>query len=232
MDNKHFFDFFKKYDDDFGYNETWNKEIDKWLALLHALNSKFYDLGKTRVGTQKQRDEFLGEAKSIYYCHEFLHGKNFKLEPSGKNNKKLDFFYERDDTVFLVEVKSPSWLGEVWKDTSIPSDQKKKRQQQPQYLNNEALSFTPRDAVEDSIKNALPKFEKNQENVLMITPNMFVAMHNSPNTYVHQIVSDELKKQDKERLISTIAILEAELPIDKQKVEYHYTTYSLLDRDN
>lgn len=97
MKHRHFFDYFKKYDDDFGYSETWNREINSWLSLLYELDRAFYQTAKTRVNTAKQRDEFLGEAKAIYYFHNFLGINKFEFEPPGKNQKKLDFSYEQDN---------------------------------------------------------------------------------------------------------------------------------------
>ena len=63
--NKYFFDFFKKYEDDFGYHPTWNKEVNKWLELIYKLNKKFYETGKTDIATPEKRDAFLGKSKQF-----------------------------------------------------------------------------------------------------------------------------------------------------------------------
>ena len=162
--NKYFFDFFKKYEDDFGYHPTWNKEVNKWLELIYKLNKKFYETGKTDIATPEKRDAFLGEIKAIYYCHQFLKGKNFKIE----TKQPIDFEYEKKGVKFFVEVKSPSWHGEIFKDDSLTKDQKKARKGRPQYISGEGRSFSPRDAIEDSIKNALHKFKINQKNILEV----------------------------------------------------------------
>lgn len=219
--NRYFFDFFKKYDDDFGSNPIWNAEINKWLELIHRLNKKFYDNGKTDIATPGKRDAFLGEIKAVYYCHKFLKGNFFDIEPK----TKIDFKYTKNDVIFFVEVKSPSWHGEIFKDDSLTLDQKKKREKAPQYINGEGRSFSPRDAIEDSIKNSLHKFEKNQKNILMITPGMFVALHDSPNGHVKNVIQEELQKQDTKNLITTVAILETELPAGDSEIKYIYSEY-------
>lgn len=219
--NKYFFDFFKKYDDDFGYHLIWNTEINKWLELIYRLNKKFYDNGKTNIAKPEKRDAFLGKIKAIYYCHEFLKGKEFEIEP----NAKIDFKYTKDDVKFFVEVKSPSWHGEIFKDDSLTIDQKKSRKRAPQYINGEARSFSPKDAIEDSIKNALHKFEKNQKNILMIIPSMFVPLHNSPNWHIKNLIQEQLQKQDTNNLITKVAILETELPAMDSKIKYIYSEY-------
>jgi len=219
--NKYFFDFFKKYDDDFGCDPIRKAEINKWLELICGLNKKFYDNGKTDIATPEKRDAFLGEIKAVYYCHKFLKGEEFEIEP----NTKIDFTYKKEGVKFFVEVKSPSWHGEIYKDDSLTLDQKKSRKRMPQYINGEWRSFSPKDAIEDSIKNSLDKFKKNQKNVLIITPNMFVPLHNSPSWYVSSIIKEELKKQDTQNLITTVAILETELLAGDNKIKYIYDEY-------
>lgn len=219
--NKYFFDFFKKYEDDFGCHQVWNKEINKWLELIYKLNKKFYKTGKTDIATPEKRDAFLGEIKSIYYCYKFLKGKNFKIEPKSL----IDFEYEKNGVKFFVEVKSPNWHGEIFKDDSLTGEYKKKRKRQPQYISGEGRFFSPRDAIEDSIKNALHKFKKNQKNILMIAPNMFVPLHNSPKWHIKDIINDELYKQDLDKVITTVTILETQLPAGKTKIEYLYSEY-------
>lgn len=219
---KYFIDFFPSYNDDFGYSGTWNQEVNKWLELLYKLNKNFYDKGKTKLATPKKRDEFLGEAKSIYYCHNYLNGTDFELEPVGKENKKLDFAYKENKEKIFVEVKTPSWRGEVFKDTNLTHGQKKDRLKKPQYISGEDRSFSPKDAIIDSIKNSLPKFEKNQKNILMITPNMFVEALVWPSNILDQFIKDELNKQDTQNLISGVAILETRLSMGNKNIDYQY----------
>ncbi|MFH1286976.1 MAG: hypothetical protein ABII02_04485 [Candidatus Magasanikbacteria bacterium] len=211
----------KKYDDDFGYHPIWNAEINKWLEFVYGLNKNFYDTGKTDIAKPEKRDAFLGEIKAVYFCHKFLKGKQFKLEP----NTEIDFEYEKSGVKIFVEVKSPSWHGEIFKDDSLTIEQKKKRKGSPQYINGEGRSFSPRDAIEDSIKNSLHKFKKNKKNILMITPNMFVGLHNSHNWRVQKIINEELQKQDVKNLITKVAILETELPAGDSEIKYIYSEY-------
>ena len=78
--------------DDFGHSSTWNKEINKWLGLIYKIDNNFYENGKNRIKqSNEKRDQFLGEVFSIFYFHEIFNAKNFKIEPSGCGNKKLDF---------------------------------------------------------------------------------------------------------------------------------------------
>ena len=226
MTYKYFFDFFNEhlnnYDDKFGHSDFWNKEIDKWLKLLYELDENFYNKGKTRISNAKNRDEFLGEVKSIYYCKNFLKGNNIKLEPVCNGKNELDFSYIKDGEIFFVEVKSPSWRGEVFKDSDLTHNEKIKRLKKPQYLKSGGGSYTPKDAIEDSIKNSLSKFVKNQKNILMITPNMKVPVCIHHNRLLKSMIKDELNKQDTDNLISGVAFLEVSHYFNKTEMEYEY----------
>lgn len=228
----YFSDYFRtqNYDDDFGDSIVWKQETDKWLRLASQLDRGWYNTGKTRVGNPKQRDEFLGEAKAIYYFHHYLKVKHIKLEPKGKGRTKLDFAYlDENGKQWLVEVKSPSWQGEVMKDESLTQEQKEQRKKQPRVNNSDkGGSYDEKHAVEDSIKNALPKFEEGENNILVITPSMIV---NYPNysTYPSELLENsamkELKVQDPNNLISRVVILQTRCA-GGQEIKYAYRCFS------
>ncbi|MDD3190441.1 MAG: hypothetical protein PHI66_01985 [Candidatus Pacebacteria bacterium] len=223
--NDYFNDFFKesRYNDDFGYNPIWNKEVNKWLELVHKINEKYYEIGKTDIKTREKRDAFLGEIKSIYYCHKVLKGENFRIGIK----ELIDFEYQKNGQKFFVEVKSPSWQGEILKDDKLSKEQKLIRKNKKQYINGEGGWFSAKAAIEDSIKNSIHKFKKSEHNILMIVPNMFAQIQGLQPWHIQIIIDEELKKQDKDYLISTIAILETELSESnrKKKIEYPYSEY-------
>jgi hypothetical protein len=106
----------QEYNDDFGHSLEWNKEMENWLSFAQATNSTWYNSNKSRVKTEKQRDELLAECKSIYYFGKILSCKVTQFEPSGNGNKKNDYAFEdKSNEEWFTEVKSPSWRGEVSK---------------------------------------------------------------------------------------------------------------------
>lgn len=223
MDIKFFRDYFDKikYTDEFGYNQIWNKEINRWLELICNVDHDFYNSGKKRIKqSNAKRDEFLGEIFAVFYFHKILKANKLKLEPNGLRNKKLDFACSCfGGQMWFVEVKSPSWKGEVQKNTGLNQKEKNKRCEEPQYKNDGGGSFTPRDAIEDSIKNSLAKFDENKNNALVIVPNMFVPIcENSID--LENIIRDEILKQDDNKLLSKVIILEKSLIY--KKIEYQY----------
>lgn len=106
-----------EYNDDFGHSLEWNNEIERWLFFIKSKNPIWYKSNKSRVQSEKQRDELLGEYKALYYFGKISDCKITQFEPSGQGSKKNDFaFKDNGDVEWYVEVKSPSWRGEVSKE--------------------------------------------------------------------------------------------------------------------
>lgn len=166
---KYFKDYFENvhYKDDFGYHSGWNQEIDSWLCLLYELDPVRYEKYKKRVVIEDERDAFLAEMKAVYYFKEKLGVTIVKLEPLGKDNFTLDFeFIDIDGKSWLTEVKRPSWRKEVMGDEDMTLQEKLKRLKKPQHINAEARWYSDRDAVDDPIRKAIPKFIKARNNLL------------------------------------------------------------------
>jgi hypothetical protein len=113
-----FLDLFGPHDylDDFGHSPEWNQEMEQWLSYVKSLNPTWYESNKSRVNSEKQRDELLGEYKAQFYFGKIKGCKITKFEPSGNGTKKIDFaFNDQVSEEWYSEVKSPSWRGEVSK---------------------------------------------------------------------------------------------------------------------
>lgn len=105
-----------EYTDDFGHSPEWNQEMEQWLSYVKLLNPTWYESNKSRVNSEKQRDELLGEYKALYYFGKIKGCKITKFEPFGNGTKKNDFsFNDQGSEEWYTEVKSPSWRGEVSK---------------------------------------------------------------------------------------------------------------------
>lgn len=106
-----------KYNDDFGWSSDWNEEIEKWLVFAKTLDKTWYDAGKGRVKKAKQRDELLGELKAMYFIGVMSSCQITQIEPNGQIKSKNDFlFTDKKGDDWFVEVKTPSWRGEVSKE--------------------------------------------------------------------------------------------------------------------
>lgn len=104
------------YSDDFGWSQDWCIEMNKWLIFAKSIDTVWYEKNKKRLVNRKQRDELLGEFKSLYFVGKISQCKILSIEPDGKDNHKNDFLFEdKDHEEWYVEVKSPSWMSEVSK---------------------------------------------------------------------------------------------------------------------
>lgn len=203
----------QKYLDDFGWSSEWNSEVRKWLRYVHEIAPDFLQKSKNRIIKEKQRDELLAEFKSLYFTGTKLGLKITEIEPLGKNNYHLDFsFKDQSGKEWMVEVKSPSWRGEVWKDSSLTQEEKKERLLKPQFVNAEVKSFSIDDAIIEPIKNSVNKFKPQTNNLLLISPNMFTTPLVHP--YLNQRVKNLVENYDKERVISSLCILQVTLPVN------------------
>jgi hypothetical protein len=222
--------------DDFGYSSEWNGEVNKWLEYLFSVDKKSYEINKKRVMIDKQRDEFLGEIKTLYFLGKLLGLSIIAIEPDGKGQTKLDLsIKDLNDDLWKVEVETPSWLGQLWKNPNVIQEYKKWRASQPKYINGEAGSFSSEEeilfAVEDSIKNALPKFKEGDNNLLVICP----EMHHQIMTMLgisemkggSSAIQSELTFQDVHQLISSVLILEPFLPSDSGNVDYAHMFFPI-----
>ncbi|QQG43978.1 MAG: hypothetical protein HYW86_03895 [Candidatus Roizmanbacteria bacterium] len=217
--------------DDFGYSPEWNQEINKWLEFVFYLNKDYYKKNKKRVLIDKQRNELLGELKTIYFFGKILRLNIEDLEPDGKDYTKLDLsIKDLKNNLWKVEVKAPSWKGQLWKDSNLSESQKRIRVSKPKYINGEAGSFSSEEeikyTVEDSIKNALPKFTKGDNNLLVITPDMhhqiITMLAVSAMAGGSGAIQDEITTQDGTNIISTVLILEPILPALENEVRYSH----------
>lgn len=122
----HFKDLFSniRFTDSFGLDEQQNSEIEKWLEYIHDRDSQYYNRKKKMLNNPdrpKQRDEVLGEYKSIYVIDKKLGGtiNDLELDRNGAQEglKKPDFsFTDMNGEEWITEVKSPSWRGEFAKE--------------------------------------------------------------------------------------------------------------------
>jgi len=116
---KHFEEYFKgiQYNDDFGRFSEWNEEINRWLFFVQSVDATWYESNKRRARDSKQRDELLGEYKALYYIGSLSGCQITEIEPLGNKEHKNDFsFKDKKDFDWYVEVKTPSWRGEVSKE--------------------------------------------------------------------------------------------------------------------
>jgi len=94
----------------------WGEEIEKWLAFIDDKDSGYYKENENKFCGEKQCDEPLGEYKAAYFIEKMCGGSIVEFRPRWQKNSELDFrFQDKNEIDWFVEVKSPSWRGEISK---------------------------------------------------------------------------------------------------------------------
>ena len=222
---KYFNDFFNKikYEDDFGYHSYWNIEIDKWLGCLYEIDRDFYNKSRKRVVRPFQRDEFLGEVKALYFINEKMGNTILKMEPLGSSEHKLDFsFTDKESRQWVVEVKTNSWLKDIWQNKQLSDEEKLDRAKLPQYINGEVQSFSFIDDLKTSVDKALFQFERGQNNLLIIFPSDSGKFATIP--LLNSRIIKTIQLLDPLKIISAVCFLDIIYPCIKNKVVYNQLT--------
>lgn len=131
---------------------------------------------------------------------------------------------ELDNNILGNAVKSLTCSNckkHIWK--SLESNRAgkiKQRLAQPQFINGEGGSFSSNEAIEDAVRKAIGQFEKGNNNLLIITPNMFINTGLLPAIDNGHRIRKLLSKYDTKKIISCILILEVSLPAVSNNFRY------------
>lgn len=213
------------YGDDYGWNQTWNTEHEKWIKNIYNICPGYITKNKNAVNNKKKRHEILGELMAIYWVAK-NGGKNFTFpELENKNRFPVDFIFEDiEGKIWNVEVKSPSYEAELGEDVvngSLTVEEFIIRKRKPQYQNGEAraIGFS---TFKNPIKNSLKKFNISPlgNNLVILCPNMFSSMvffGKLEEFYSFRKIVEEV---DVKALISSVCFLESYLPCDSTSIKF------------
>lgn len=81
----------------------------------------------------------------------------------------------KDANPIFIEVKCPDWTGELTK-----SERNKGRKLQPKHINGDCRWVDPTDKVEFEVSKALPKFDPDKVNLLVIVDDLFTSVLDWP----------------------------------------------------
>jgi hypothetical protein len=218
MSKIYFDDYFGKikYSDGFGKHDNWNKKINKWLEYLYKADKKFYNTGKQRVKQQTKRDPFLAEVFALFYFSSVLGAKNIRIEPNKSSENDIDFSCDCfGGENWKIEVKAPNWRGEIVGNSKKITTEEKARLGEPHYRTEDGGSFSSKDdafnVIHNSIEKSLGKFNKNENNALVIIPNMLKPlMENIYPCELKQIITEGIEELNQNDLISKVIIIENE----------------------
>jgi hypothetical protein len=158
----------------------WQAEADEFERLLCHLvaHDRFHSfLPRLRL-TCKHRIAALAEARASFFFHR-IGFRILEYEPLGDNNTKGDLLIQwRESPPIFVEVKAPSWHGEVAAvnpSTSMQQEWIKKRFLQPKFDYVGCVADSASRVLEVVEHNALKKLRRNGPNLVVVADDLFVS---------------------------------------------------------
>jgi hypothetical protein len=172
------------YDDKFPACQEWADEIERVLQHIYV-NGKFDEfLPRLRDVDAKQRDAKLAEARVSF----FFHRNSFRIlayDPPGSDGSEGDLLIQWGDTApIFVEVKAPSWRGELFPRTEeakrlltpVQREWILNRLRKPKDIDLEARWVDPAGQALDVVgRNALKKFFDDRPNLVVVADDFFVT---------------------------------------------------------
>ena len=162
-------------EDQFPSDQSWADEVERVLSFAQVQGQFENYMGALR-GNARQRHSALAELRVAF----FFSRNQFPIvewKPVGANGREGEFTIKTPSgTNLFVEVKSPSWEGEL-------SDAEKtgERKQQGKYLHAEARFITPWERVQFAVDKGYSKFRSDTRNLLVIADDLFVSLEHGTN---------------------------------------------------
>ncbi|PIZ45518.1 hypothetical protein COY32_05225 [candidate division WWE3 bacterium CG_4_10_14_0_2_um_filter_41_14] len=164
---------------DYFKHTGWKLAANRWLRFLNKIDPVCYSNSKSRVtkGRKSETDGFIAEIIAVYFIGKRL---GLKVLGVGSSGELLDFsFIDRVGKTWGAEVKSPGWEGRVVDEAKTNHHDEKvayERVKKDKYANGEAKSFDSeneiREIIRNSIEKSLKKFNANNNNLLIIVPDL------------------------------------------------------------
>ena len=169
----------------FPAHQAWADEIERVLAFLESQNQ--FDRFQSRLCAW-ERDGALAEARAGFYFHR----NGFRIlqwEPVAiaKIPGDIEICWRDTEPIFL-EVKCPSWEGELQKDEIMAG-----RTKHPKYINAEGHWIDPVERVIYAVGKSLPKFSPDRPNLVVVVDDLFVSPLEIPSSFVTGRLAEELE---------------------------------------
>ena len=179
----------------------WADFIEKVLEHLQS-EGVFEELLPRLQGPVSLRDGVLAEAYVSYFLSNLgFNVLRYEPEVVPGTSMDLEVEYMEGEAIF-VEVKRPSWKGEV------PEEEKNERNKLPKYLDGQGGSVDPSERIVYELKHKVShKLSQDKPNIVAIVPDLFVSPLNVPRDVVIHRVQNGLSDANLE-YVSGVLVLE------------------------
>jgi hypothetical protein len=160
----------------FPAHQAWADEIERILSFLQSQDQ--FGRFQSRLCAW-ERDGALAEARAGFYFHR----NGFRIlqwEPIAVVGIPGDIEISwRDTDPTFLEVKCPSWEGELEK-----KEIQAGRTEQPKYISAEGRPIDPVERVIYAVGKVLPKFSPDRTNLVVVVDDLFVSPLDIPTSFV------------------------------------------------
>jgi hypothetical protein len=176
-------------EDDFPASQEWADELERLLCHLQVQGRLDLLLPRLTAMDGKHRDSALAEAR-VSFLFKRIGFRILGYDPPGADGYEGDLLMQWPGTEpIFVEVKAPSWRGEITPEkredrkrlTTTQKQEIKTRHQEPKYKDLEFMWIDPAGQVLDVVgRNALKKLQDDQPNLVVVADDLFVSAVHLP----------------------------------------------------
>lgn len=171
--------------DEYPAHQPYADELEQLLGFLDANGRLQKFTPRLRDVAREHRDATLAEVRTAY----FLNQTGFQIsewEPLAVGTTPGDLTIRFGDAASIfVEVKAPSWIGELGRSLRLATGEERQRIleriEQEKYRNGEARAVNPSGTVIDVIDNkALPKLADDRPNLIAVVDDLYSPVVGNP----------------------------------------------------
>ncbi len=154
----------------------WTAEAEEWLKFIEQKGQ----IGIYKPGLlNRKRGDAWAEIQVAYFLDKKLGCKILEWQPDSGNGKKGEFIItDLAKNEIFIEVKRPSWKGEIVEKEGENSERLKK----PKHINGEGRWTSPWKDVRECVKRSYGQLRKDLPNILVIVDDLNPSILTWPGT--------------------------------------------------
>ena len=153
-------------------------EVERILSFTQVQGQFEHYVGALK-GNKSQRKSALMELRAAFYFARNSFPIN-QWNPVGAKSREGEYLLGCPSGAdIFTEVKSPGWESELTEE-----ERSARRTVQPKYIDGEARSVAPWQAIQFAVEKAYPKFLPNIPNLLVLADDLFIGLEHGTDTQV------------------------------------------------
>jgi len=216
-----------KWTDEYPSCQLWADELEDLLEFTDEKGQRDRYWKDLRQSNDR-RDSALMELRAARYLEQ-VSLPVIEWFPSGCGNSEGEFLVETPGKhQVFVEVKSPSWKGELFAWNGKERDAgRMERLKQPKYIDGEGGPVAPWQGIRFAIDKAYQKFKNDTPNLLIIADDMHVSLAHGTEIQAHTALYLSMPNDmgyftdQRYKRLGAVGIFWLGSDVDAREVRYH-----------